>query len=212
MIEVKSLSFSYGDLAILERLDFRLKRGETVILSGVSGTGKTTLLRLIAGLEMPKSGKITIDNRIMNDNRDIIPPYHRSLGVVFQEAALWPHMSVLEHLQFVIKKREKREILEILQAVGLDNLADRLPAELSAGQAQRLSIARAIAAKPNYLLLDEPFSNLDIETKKRMIKFVKSEAAALNAGLLLITHDKDEASAMGGKQLWMRDGKVWIEK
>lgn len=216
MLEVLALSFNYGNKPILRGLDMVLKRGETIILTGPSGIGKTTLLRLIAGLEVPKSGKIIIDNKIMSNGQDIMPPHERSLGIVFQEPSLWSHMKVWEHLNFVLKTnkkyKRKEKINNLLMATGLSSLADRFPGEISAGQAQKLSIAVALAAEPKYILLDEAFSNLDAESKKNIIDLIKSESLILNAGILLITHSEEEADAMGGKQLLMKDGKVWEKK
>jgi len=216
MLKIINLNFSYNHNPILCGLDMELERGETIILSGSSGVGKTTLMRLIAGLETPKSGKIIIDNKIMNSSNSITPPHERSLGIVFQEPSLWSHMKVWEHVNFVLKidkkNRRKEKISQLLTSTGLDSLADRFPNELSAGQAQKLSIAIALAAKPHYIILDEAFSNLDANSKKSIIDFVKSESLILNAGILLITHNMDEAFTMGGKQLIMKNGKLWEKK
>ena len=216
MIEIRSLFFNYETLALLKGVDMKLQRGERLILSGASGIGKSTLLRLIAGLELPQSGEIVIDTVPMNDGGKIVPPHERSLGIVFQEPSLWPHMSVEAHLEFVSKnphKQERREeIRHLLKICKLDILAHRVPSELSAGQAERLSIARALAAQPHYLIMDEPFANLDPKTKSEMVEAILSESKRLNAGLLLITHDEREASLIGGQQLWMREGKLWQEK
>ena len=214
MIEILSLYFNYNGTSVLKGVDLILRRGENLILSGPSGTGKTTLVKLIAGLELPASGEIKIDGKVASaGNTIIVPPFRRSLGIVFQEPSLWPHMSTMEHLEFVAEKTKKTDTKErlwyLLKASGLDSLSDRLPGGLSAGQAQRLNIIRALAAQPHYLIMDEPFSNLDPETKKEMIKLIKGESEKLNAGLLLITHDEVEASMMEGKQYWLRDGNLW---
>lgn len=214
MIEVNSLFFSYDETPVLSGIDLSLCRGGNLILSGVSGAGKSTLIRLIAGFEIPDSGEIKIDNKVMNDRSGMVLPYQRSIGMVFQQPALWSHMSVEAHLKFVARgdrKDQKQKVLKLLKATGLDLLANRLPNQLSEGQAHRLGIARALAAQPRYLIMDEPFANLDPETKDKMIQLVQSESIALGAGLLLITHDDREASLIGGKRLWMREGKLWEE-
>ncbi len=216
MIEITSLFFNYHTIAILKGVNMQLHQGERLILSGPSGIGKSTLIRLIAGLDLPSSGEIMIDGVRMNDGGKIVLPHERSLGIVFQEPSLWPHMSVKEHLEFVAKnsnkKERKDEIMHLLKISKLDILAHRVPSELSAGQAERLSIARALAARPHYLIMDEPFANLDAKTKNEMIEVIVSETKRLNAGLLLITHDEREASLLKGQQLWMREGKLWQDK
>ncbi len=214
MIEVNSLFFSYQKIPVLSGIDLSLYREKNLILSGVSGAGKTTLIRLIAGLEVPDSGVIKIDEKVMNDGDKIVLPSQRSIGIVFQQPALWPHMSVKAHLDFVNHNPYDQKVrnLRLLKAVGLEPLADRYPGQLSEGQAHRLGIARALAAQPRYLIMDEPFASLDPETKDEMIQLVRSESAALGAGLLLITHDDREASLIGGERLWMREGKLWGEQ
>ena len=216
MIEVNSLFFDYDGMAILKGVDMQLHRGERLILSGASGIGKSTLIRLIAGLDLPSSGEIIIDGLSMHGEGKIVLPHKRSLGIVFQEPSLWPHMSVEEHLKFVSKnsnkKERQKEIAHLLKVTQLDILAQRVPSELSAGQAERLSIARTLASQPHYLIMDEPFANLDPKTKSEMVEVILSESKRLNAGLLLITHDESEASLIGGQQLWMREGKLWQTK
>ena len=211
MIEVNSLFFSYKKIPVLSGIDLILSREKNLILSGMSGVGKSTLIRLITGLEVPDSGMIKIDGKVMNNEDEIVLPSQRSIGIVFQQPALWPHMSVKAHLDFVShgKIDQKEKNLRLLKSVGLESLADRLPDQLSEGQAHRLGIARALAAEPRYLIMDEPFSNLDPKTKDEMIQLVRSQSAALGAGLLLITHDDREASLIGGERLWMREGKLW---
>lgn len=216
MIEINSLFFNYGTMPILKGLDMELHREERVVLSGPSGIGKSTLIRLIAGLALPSSGEIIIDGVPMHGKGKIVPPHERSLGIVFQEPSLWPHMSVEEHLKFVSKtlnkKERQEEIAHLLKITQLNILAQRVPSELSTGQAERLSIARALAAQPHYLIMDEPFANLDPKTKSEMVEVILSESKRLNAGLLLITHDESEASLIGEQQLWMREGKLWQTK
>ncbi len=211
MIEVNSLFFSYDNTPVLSGVDLTLHRGKSLILSGVSGAGKSTLIRLIAGFDIPDSGEIIIDNKVMNDSGGMVLPHQRSIGMVFQQPALWSHMSVKAHLDFVVpsQKGYKENNTRLLKAVGLESLANRMPNQLSEGQAHRLGIARALAAQPRYLIMDEPFANLDPETKDEMIQLVKSESKALGAGLLLITHDDQEALLIGGERLWMREGKLW---
>ena len=215
MIEVISLSFSYETTPVLTGVDLFLRRGETLVLSGPSGAGKSTLARLIAGLDVPDHGEIKIDDRIMNHGAKRVLPHQRSIGMVFQQPALWPHMTVEAHLGFVATgnlKERKQKIWGLLEATGLGSLSTRRPDQLSGGQAHRLGIARALAAGPRYLIMDEPFANIDPKTKNGMIELVKSESAALGAGLFVITHDDREASLIGGQRLWMRDGKLGHEQ
>lgn len=212
MIEVNSLYFSYDDKPILSGIDLTLHKKELLILSGPSGAGKTTLIRLIAGLEIPNNGTIKIDGKVLNMGNKLVPPHQRAIGMAFQRPALWPHMSVKSHLEFVIKNNaasnKNERILRLLEETELTSFSNRRPDQLSEGQAQRLSIARALAAEPNYLIMDEPFSNLDPKMRDKMVQFVKFETTAIGAGLLLITHDKRDAELLEGSRFWLIDGQL----
>ncbi len=147
-----------------------MEQGDIIAILGDSGSGKSTILRLLAGLEIPHKGSITINNQIVVDNRTFMPPEKREIGMVFQDYALFPHMTVEKNVQFGLGKMSKKEkaqkVKEVLELVGLVSYGKRYPHELSGGQQQRVALARALAPMPNLLLLDEPFSNLDAGLKE----------------------------------------------
>jgi len=173
MIKVENLTKSFGKVNALRRVTFELKRGEVLAILGPSGSGKTTLLRLLAGLERPDKGTVFIDGIEASTDKYVLPPHKRKLSMIFQDLALWPHMNVTQHVMFVFdskasKERVKSEVTKILTSIGLSDHSKRYPNELSGGQKQRLAIARAIASGPKYLLMDEPFSNLDPISKDEL--------------------------------------------
>ena len=186
---------------------------------GPSGSGKTTLLRLIAGLERPDLGAIWIDDRqVAGNGRQMVPAYERRVGLVFQDLALWPHLTVRDNLGFVVDSArilESENVLaridEALNACRVDpRLAERYPHELSGGEQQRVALARALAGNPRVLLLDEPFSSLDTELRATL----RQEFAALQTQLglttIYVTHDVDEAAALATRAVMMRDGRIEI--
>ncbi len=190
-------------------LDLALPRGSRTALIGPSGCGKTTLLRCIAGLERPSSGVIRIGDRVVSDGRhQLVTPQERRLGVVFQDGALWPHMTALKHLRFAAPSRSRTELLELLESVGLRDLADRRPAALSGGEAQRLSLARALAGDPEVLLLDEPLGSVDVHLRDELAALVRSIAEDRGLTLVIVTHDRDEALAMADEIAVMVDGQI----
>ncbi len=213
MIRVSSLSYQYSRQPVLNQLNLEIPQGKTMVLSGKSGAGKTTLARLIAGFETPDSGEIEINGMAMRHGSQLVPPHQRSVGMVFQRPALWPHMTVEKHLKFVIKTSQtqvKNTLEQILEQTGLTALRHRHPHQLSEGQARRVAIARAFAAKPDYLIMDEPLAHLDPDAKINLIELVKSQVSSLGAGLLFITHDEKEAEMIGGPRTWLDQGKLWL--
>ncbi len=212
MIKVQSLSHGFSGQPVLDQLDLDLEPGEKLVISGKSGAGKTTLIRLLAGLELPDSGSIEIDDISMHSGSAMVAPHQRSISVVFQRPALWQHMKVSAHLEFVASgtgQKKESTVREILQATGLESLKDRRPHQLSEGQARRVAIARAIAAQANYMLMDEPLVNLDQEAKSDLFELIESHIVATGMGLLFVTHDETEAELLGGSRLWLRQGRLW---
>jgi iron(III) transport system ATP-binding protein len=194
-------------------ISLRVGEGEVLALVGESGSGKTTLLRMIAGLEVPTAGEIEIGNRVVAGNRLWIPPEHRGVGLVFQDYALFPHLTVERNVAYGLARRprhERRERTEeVLALVGLEGLGDRYPHELSGGQQQRVALARALAPEPTIILLDEPFSNLDAALKARLRDEVGDLVRRSGTTAIFVLHDSEDALALGDRIAIMRDGTIW---
>ncbi|HBI05016.1 MAG TPA: ABC transporter [Paenibacillaceae bacterium] len=194
-INVQNLSFSYQreQPSIINQLSFTMKKGEIVGLLGPSGSGKSTLLRLIAGLEMPTEGSIVISGKVVFDDTHFVLPEHRGVGMVFQDYGLFPHLTVLKNIEFglhkLCKKERHKRVMEMLELVQLHGLEKRYPHELSGGQQQRVALARALAPKPALLLLDEPFSNLDVDLKENIRKELGDILRKAEMTCLMVSHD-----------------------
>ena len=194
---------------ILNSINLKIEKGQLLGLLGPSGCGKTTLLRLIAGFEYPLKGKIILnDHEISNKNR-ILTPEKRKIGMVFQDYALFPHLTVLENAMFGLKdKKNKSRVNFLINIVGLDKFINRYPHELSGGQKQRLAIARALAPGTNFILLDEPFCSLDIHVKLKLRSELPNILRSCNASGLMVTHDPEEAMSICDKVAVMNEGKI----
>ena len=207
-VHVRDLKKSYGQAPVLHGISLDIEDGEFVILVGPSGCGKSTLLRMIAGLEGVTGGEIRIGSRIVND----VPPKERDIAMVFQNYALYPHMSVAENMAFslVLKRASKAEITQkVKQAaaiLGLEGLLDRHPRELSGGQRQRVAMGRAIVRDPKVFLFDEPLSNLDAKLRVQMRSEIKALQQRLKTTTIYVTHDQIEAMTMADKIVVMRGG------
>ena len=194
-----------------------LRAGDIGVLIGPSGCGKTTLLRAVAGLERASAGSISLGGELVSDTRHHTPAEQRRIGMVFQDYALFPHLDVGRNVAFGIDRlpRDEREqrVAEVLALVGLDGLQARFPHELSGGQQQRVALARALAPRPRLLLLDEPFSNLDVDLRERLAHEVRAILKAASATALFVTHDQLEAFAIGDQIGVMHEGHLhqWDE-
>ena len=217
IIRVEGLAKSYDGHQVLKDLTLTINKGECFTLLGPSGCGKTVLLRLIAGFETPDAGRILIDNQVVSDPAAgiNISPDIRGIGVVFQDYAVWPHMSVFDNVGFPLKiaKRPPNElksrVMETLELVAMDNLAHRLPSELSGGQQQRVALARAIVANSSLMLLDEPLSNLDAKLREEMRFEIKELQRKLNITVLYVTHDQEIALALSDRMAIMdNEGRI----
>ena len=209
-VRVEHLDHSYGDVPILHDVNVSIAGGESLALLGPSGCGKTTLLRLIAGLERPTSGTIDIGDQRVTGDGQWVPPEQRRVGMVFQDWALFPHLSVDANVAYGLPRSDhKRErVAEALALVGLSGLGDRMPNTLSGGQQQRVALARALAPQPAILLLDEPFSNLDTSLRVEVRTDVHRLLHELGITAIFVTHDQEEAFVLGDQVAVMRDGRV----
>jgi len=197
-------------VVVLQHINVEIKHGEFIVLLGPPGCGKTTLLRIIAGLEEPTLGDVYFDGRIVND----LPPEDRDVAMVFQNYSLYPHLTVFENIAFTLKTqhmpREELEntVNEMARLLGITQCLDRLPSQLSGGQLQRVAIARALVRKPKVFLMDEPFSNLDAPLRASLRNLVKKIHAELGTTFIYVTHDQNEALALGQRIIVMRDGII----
>ena len=193
----------------LKSINLSIGKGELLGLIGPSGSGKTTLLRLIAGFEKPSSGFISIQDQIVSNNQLNIPPEKRRVGMVFQDYALFPHLNAWENVCFGLPKRDnKQRALWLLESLGLLELRFRYPHELSGGQKQRLALARALAPGNSFVLLDEPFSNLDVDVRYRLRSELKSVLDSCSASAILVTHDSEEALAICDRIAVIKNGEI----
>jgi len=210
ILEIKDLYHSYSEQALsIENINLEIGSGDRVSILGPSGCGKSTLLRLIAGLEKPDQGEIKINDIKVSDNKNLIPPEKRNIGLVVQEKALFPHLSVFENICFGIKKNKDKSLIasELLNLLKIDNLKNKYPHEISGGEQQRVALARSLAPKPSFLMLDEPFSALDEDLKETLYKDISQVFSDMSSAILLVTHDRNEAEIMTNKQIRMEEGK-----
>ncbi|MCZ6873246.1 MAG: ABC transporter ATP-binding protein [bacterium] len=206
-----SKSFQPG-VAVLQQVSLQVEAGATVCLLGPSGCGKTTLLRLIAGFEEPDSGSIHLIKRLVSCPGMMVAPEKRQIGMVFQDYALFPHMTVGRNIQFGLMgwpaAWRRSRLQEMLQLVGLPEVVDRYPHELSGGQQQRVALARALAPEPQLLLLDEPFSNLDVNLRQQLREEVQAILAQAGITTLLVTHDQEEALSLADTLAVIKKGRI----
>jgi iron(III) transport system ATP-binding protein len=207
---VSGVTKSFGPRVVLTDVDLKVPAGSVVALLGPSGCGKTTLLRTIAGLEAPEAGIIRVGERLVFCPQAPIAPERRHIGMVFQDWALFPHLSVAGNVAFGLPRSERKSarVDEALEMVDLAGLSDRSPATLSGGQQQRVAIARALATRPSVILLDEPFSNLDATLRVQIRNEVQRLLRDLGVTTLFVTHDQEEAFAVGDSVAVMFDGRV----
>ncbi len=207
---VSKLRKSFGAGPVLNGVDLRVPAGSIVALLGPSGCGKTTLLRTIAGLERPDAGRVQLGQRVLSEADTFVAPERRRVGMVFQDWALFPHLSVARNVGFGLPRAQRRggRVHAALEMVELDRLAERMPATLSGGQQQRVALARALANRPTAILLDEPFSNLDASLRTSIRTEVQRLLKALALTAIFVTHDQEEAFVLGDEVAVMLDGAI----
>lgn len=210
-LEVKNLSRSFGKLCVVDGISFKINSGQVTCLLGPSGCGKSTSLRMIAGVEKPSSGQIFVDNELISDQHYQVPAEARSIGLMFQDFALFPHLNVQQNVCFGLagaKEYQKERSLALLEKVGLSHLALQYPHSLSGGEQQRVALIRALAPQPKIMLMDEPFSGLDDrlrdEIRDETFQLLKLEDTAV----LMVTHDPQEAMKVADEIALMRNGKI----
>lgn len=212
MLKVTSITKSFdGDKTFaVDHVSFQLEKGNNYAIVGESGSGKTTLIRLLAGLEKPSGGEIELYNELVNSDTTFMAPEKRKVGMVFQDYALFPHLSVFENIAYGLDKsfHKNDRVTEVLSLVGLKGFAKRYPHQLSGGQQQRVALARAIAPKPSLLILDEPFSNLDASLRNELRNELFSIIKKANTTTIFVTHDTEDALAVADEVLVLRNGKL----
>jgi len=207
-IKISGLKLQRASGFRLGPISLELESGSRTALLGPSGCGKTTLLRCLAGLEDPDAGEVWLDGRLVTNGRVLVPPSNRRIGFVFQDGALWPHLSALEHLRFVDKTLSPDQAGSLLQQVGLAHAVDARPGRLSGGERQRLALARALAGDPQVLMLDEPLHSVDVHLRDELCLLVSRLAQARNLTLVVVTHDREEALAMVDDLVILAHGRV----
>lgn len=209
---IKDLAYQYNATQVLSELNLNVEQDEIVCLLGASGCGKTTTLKAIAGILQPEQGYMSIDSKVVNDSGLFVAPEKRNIGMMFQDYALFPHLTVNDNIAFGLSnmsKAQKRErVDEMLSLVKLDGCAKRYPHQLSGGQQQRVAIARALAYKPSLLLLDEPFSNIDTQVRFELIADIRRIIKAQQVSAVFVTHSKEEAFAFADTLAVMHGGKI----
>ena len=212
VLRVHDLHLAYGEHAVVHGLDFTLAPGAIACLLGPSGCGKTTVLRAIAGFERPRAGQIHCRGRLIASPDQMLPPEARGIGMVFQDYALFPHLDVAANIAFGLtalpRAQRRARVSEMLALVGMAGAEGRYPHELSGGQQQRIALARALAPRPELILLDEPFSNLDTEMRERLSLEVRDILKAAGTAAILVTHDQHEAFAMADEIGVMNEGRL----
>jgi iron(III) transport system ATP-binding protein len=199
---------SFGGSKALDRFTLDVDEGAILCLVGPSGCGKTTALRVLAGFDRPDAGRVEIRGRTVVDGSSFVPPERRSVGMVFQDYALFPHLTVEANIRYGLGPTQRNRVGEVLELTGLEGMGDRMPHELSGGEQQRVALARALAPRPDAILLDEPFSNLDASLRDRMRREVRRILNDAGTTAVLVTHDQEEALAVADTVAIMRSGTV----
>ncbi|MFC5603652.1 ABC transporter ATP-binding protein [Sporosarcina koreensis] len=213
-IDIQNMSFSYSNSSAnaVESFTLSINKGEVISILGRSGSGKSTILRLIAGLEMPKAGSFTLGDKKIFDSHAFVQPEKRGIGMVFQDYALFPHMTVGDNISFGLPKMSRKDKLkrvkEVLELVELEDYEKRYPHQLSGGQQQRVALARAIAPQPELILLDEPFSNLDTELLVKIREDLRRILKKANTTAIFVTHNQNDAHVLADRIVKIKDGVI----
>jgi iron(III) transport system ATP-binding protein len=214
-LRLKNVVKKFGRRIVINSFSLEVASGETVALLGPSGSGKTTVLRLVAGLEKLDAGEIWLAGQLVSaGGRDLVPPHKRKIGYVFQDLALWPHLTVLGNLNFALRsvgvrrKERQSQAMEMLRLMRIDQFAQSFPNLLSGGEQQRVALARALVTQPRLLLFDEPLSSLDPELKSELLLELKQWLDELKITTLYVTHEDLEARYLAHQIVKLKDGKL----
>lgn len=209
-VRIKGLGRRFGDVVAVDSVDLEVRQGEMLTVLGPSGCGKTTVLRLVAGLDTPDAGMIEIGGRRVAGGGASVPPERRRVGMVFQDVALFPHLTVHDNIGYGLRHDPDREvrIRELLELIDLPDAGRRMPHHLSGGMQQRVAVARALAPRPDVVLLDEPFSSLDAALRTQLRGDVREILRAAGTAAVFVTHDQDEALTLGDRMAVMVRGRV----
>ena len=213
LINLKNIQHYYGIVSVLDDVSLNIDSNQLTCLLGSSGSGKTTILRLIAGLETPQQGEIIIDNQIVTrDNQIVIPPHERSVGFIFQDLALWPHFTVYKNIAFGLQERKvknvKETVFNMLNFFNLHEHAKKYPHQLSGGQKQLVAISRSLVLEPKILLMDEPLASLDVKLKRKILEHIKNLKENFDLTIIYVTHDHKEAFEIADKIVVLNEGKI----
>ncbi|MDG5472330.1 ABC transporter ATP-binding protein [Jeotgalibacillus sp. ET6] len=213
-VQIKNLQYQYKNAAepVLKDFSLTIEQGEIITILGESGSGKSTILRLLSGLETPKSGSITINNDVIFGGNHVMPPEKRGVGMVFQDYALFPHMTVEKNIKYGLKKMSRREkqqrMEEMLELINMTSYKNRYPYELSGGQQQRVALARALAPAPSLLIFDEPFSNLDANLQIKIRDELRGILKKTGITSIFVTHDQADAKAIADRVVFIEKGVI----
>jgi len=208
LVSFNGVAKRYGETCALEDLTLSIARGEFFSILGPSGCGKTTLLRLLSGLETPDAGEIELGGELVSGPGTALAPEKRGVGMVFQSLALWPHLTVLENVEFPLPGESRHKARELLVRLGLEGVLDRPPGRISGGEQQRVALARAVVGSPRILLLDEPFTGLDPRLRTELGSLVKELNRELGLTVLHVTHLQEEAMALADRIAVLKDGRL----
>ena len=209
-LKLKNINLTFGKEKILDGLNLSINKGQFIAITGVSGSGKTSLLRIICGLEKPNDGEVHLDNNILLNDKISIPTEKRNIGLVIQEKVLFPHLNVKKNIEFGISTQNNKQDISknIMEKLNILDLAKKYPHELSGGESQRVALGRSIVMKPKVLMFDEPFTGLDKELKIKIYPIIKSILLKNEITAIMVTHDLNEVKALADQCYNLKNGKL----